>query len=108
METGGRYRLGMTVTVRIDFEGLDTGEFITELSPGNGISGCSGNKKVTVESQNTIFSNNAASDSSRLARPRSYWSRSTLTISGGGGSPLPITRSINSVISATMNGYSKH
>lgn len=44
----------------IDFEGLPKGTVITELSAGSGISGCAVNGVVSVESSNSIFSNEAA------------------------------------------------
>ena len=44
----------------IDFEGLQAGEVITELSVGSGISGCTVKGVVSVESSNTDFSSDAA------------------------------------------------
>ena len=44
----------------IDFEGLDAGTIVTELSSGDGISGCSISGIVAVTSQNTLFSSEAA------------------------------------------------
>jgi hypothetical protein len=44
----------------IDFEGLQSGETITSLSVGNGISGCNLKGTVEVTSFNSIFSSEAA------------------------------------------------
>lgn len=44
----------------MDFEGLAAGTIVTELSKGNGISGCNTSGTVEVSSQNTIFSSEAA------------------------------------------------
>jgi hypothetical protein len=44
----------------MDFEGLPAGTIVTELSVGQGISGCSASGVVTLESQNSLFSTEAA------------------------------------------------
>jgi hypothetical protein len=44
----------------IDLEGLPAGTVVTQLSIGAGINGCTGNGKVDVKSQNSLFSTNAA------------------------------------------------
>ena len=44
----------------IDFEGLSAGTVVTELSVGQGISGCTTNKTIPVTSQNGFFGSEAA------------------------------------------------
>ena len=44
----------------MDFNGLPAGTIVTELSVGQGISGCSTSGVVTLESQNSLFSTEAA------------------------------------------------
>jgi hypothetical protein len=45
---------------QVDFEGLDAGTVVTELSKNNGINGCNENGSIAVTSQNVIFSSEAA------------------------------------------------
>ncbi len=47
-------------TCNMDFEGLPAGLIVTELDKDNGINGCNVSGKVTLESQNSFFSTEAA------------------------------------------------